>query len=199
MRTELIIEDSLKALARAQTEYDKWTNEPWWRLPEYFATMCIARAITKNDATYVALEYKPKDTILVAQGNLQGRHGTLSRLDGRFDIVVWNTTEPRGVVEVKSSPYQYDSINKDVKRICTTLRRAKSIRWGLIAYSMVASKGKRKGAKDRLTHRTESIERTVLDNLNDKFTLKRYSSPVRKYADDGARTAEVLKISRARK
>ena len=197
MRTDMVIKASLESLARAQIEYDRWVGESWWRLPEYVASVCVARAITKSDATYVTIESNVKNAILIAQGDLRGRHGRLSRLDGRFDIVVWNKTEPRGVIEIKSSPCQHGPIVKDVKRICSTLNRTSNIRWGLIAYTIVIPNGKRKTAKVRLTQRTESIECTVSECLTDEFKLQRYSTPLCDYVHQGARKAEILKISRA--
>lgn len=138
------------------------------------------------------MEYDRRDTVTDAQGSLVGK--PTPDLDGRFDIVVWNENEPYGVIEVKSTPYQYGTIIADTKKICRALKKASKIRWGLIAYPMVLHDKPNKKGRQRIEHRTNSIEKKVRKELKPEFELTRRCASIRPYSTDGARTAEVLKI-----
>ena len=197
MRSDPVIDTTLKAIARAQDEYESWSGGAWlWEAPEYMATTGIARAVQRLETVaYVTMENNVRNAIKNARGSVVGRRNARLSPDGRFDVVVWNTTAPRGLIEVKTSVGGYSSLRKDVEKLCTALTKATDIRWGLVAYFISLAHGERKGAKERLTDRTDEIARRATESVPRGFRSERRASTVR-VNDGGAWTAEVLEFTR---
>ena len=197
MRSAPIIDAVLKSIASAQREYENWSGGAWlWEAPEYMATTGIARAVQGIESVaYVTMENNVRTAIKDAGGNVVGRRNARLSLEGRFDVVVWNITAPRGLIEVKTSVGGYSSVRKDVRKLCTALMKANDIRWGLVAYFLSFADGERKAARDRLADRTANIARRAAEDVPREFRLKRRNSTIR-VNDDGAWTTEVLEIRR---
>ena len=130
---------------------------------------------------------------------MRGRKSELSRLDGRFDIVVWNTRRPIGIIEVKKTQHGSVEINKDAERIFSVLDKADKLTWGLIAYSMLIYDGVRKPGISSLNERTENIKNKVNELAENRgFQVARYKSNAKFFGEgtewSAAWRAEVLEI-----
>ena len=131
-----------------------------WAAPEYMATAGIARALHKLDKIrYVTMEGNIRKAIEYAGGSLVGRPNRRLNLGGRFDLVVWNTQGPRGLIEVKTGINGYKQVAPDIERLCVALNKAQDIRWGLVAYFASFAHGQRKDAANRVSDRTREIAR----------------------------------------
>ena len=94
MKAAPVIEATLRAIGKAQRDYEKWSGGLWlWNAPEYMATTVIARTLHKLDrVTYVTMENNVQAAIEDAGGSVVGRPNRRLNLNGRFDLVVWNTS-----------------------------------------------------------------------------------------------------------
>ena len=159
-----IIKRSLKGVIKAQKHYEYWSGGCWlWEAPEYLVTTYIARQISRiEDADYyVTVEHKVRDAIEDAGGLGRGRPPHALRLDGRFDILLWNGEKPSAVTEVKNQVFSSSQLRSDVARICAVLdpRRAEGIQGGLLAfYTSKYLNGDENGVKRFVADRLDRIE-----------------------------------------
>ena len=182
-----------RALTNAQARYEKWSGW-WWAPPEYVATVEIAEAVHPlNGVAWVTPEHNVGDTLRIAGGGMGRPAGVIPRA-GRFDLVVWSGEQPAGVIEVKTKGYQ--TINKDVERICAAIRNADAIHWGVVAFIYAWGDGQSKSGRKRVLDRTASLEvkaNEVADKCRMKFTRHRGKIQPR---NGGAWVAEAFQISR---
>ncbi|MXY53413.1 MAG: hypothetical protein F4Y86_12930 [Gammaproteobacteria bacterium] len=173
MKSAPVIEATLGAIARAHRDYERWSGGDWlWAAPEYMATTAIARALHGLDhVRYVTMENNAREAIEYAGGNLVGRPNSQLNLQGRFDLVVWNTQGPRGLIEVKTTVAGYAQLNTDVQTLKTALKKAPDVRWGLVAFFASFAHGVRKDAKARVADRTEEIARRASQEVGDEYTV----------------------------
>ena len=159
-----IIKRSLKGVIKAQEHYECWSGGCWlWEAPEYLVTTYIARQISTIEDTdyYVTVEHKVRDAIDDAGGLGRGRPPHALRLDGRFDILLWDGEKPSSVVEVKNQVSSSFQLRSDVARVCAVLdpRRAEEIQDGLLVfYTSKYLKGNEKGVKCFVADRLDRIE-----------------------------------------
>ena len=198
MKSTPVIGATLGAIAKAQRDYARWSGGDWlWAAPEYMATTAIARALHGlEQVRYVTMENNVHEAIDYAGGSLVGRPNSRLNLQGRFDVVAWNTRGPRGLIEVKTTVSGYAQLSPDVQKLKTALKKAPDIRWGLVAYFASFSHGPRKDAKARVVDRTDGIANRASEELSVEYTVTRHASSVR-VRPGGAWTAEVLEIRRA--
>ena len=199
MKSLPVVERTIRGIANAQNEYRKWSGGDWlWAAPEYMATTSIARSVYALDSVaFVTMENNVRAAIDGAGGSLVGRPNQRLPLEGRFDLVVWNTREPRGVIEVKTGVVGVSTLSKDIDRLCTALDKADRIRWGLIAYFLSFGDGERKSAQARVKDRTAGIASKAKERVHGAgLHFMRHAGRVRSDGS-GAWTAEVLEIRRA--
>ena len=90
-----------RGLVSAQRIYESWSGW-WWAPPEYVGTMGVAKAVHRLESVkWVTLEHNVRDALREARGGMGRPADNLSKR-GRFDIVVWGTNKPQGVIEVKT-------------------------------------------------------------------------------------------------
>lgn len=202
MKSELVIKQTLRTIAKAQQEYIKWTDTDWLSDgPEYLATTTIAREVQKLDeVAYVTLENNVRSAIKDAGGTTKGRLKRGFKIDGRFDVAVWNKQEPRGLFEVKTRVWGYWNLRDDLVKLCTSLNKAKRVRWGLVAYFIACEDSKiksGKSAKEWIEIKTErTAEKAELHATRLSKRVCRYQSKIQGEGEL-AWTAEVLEIRRA--
>ncbi|MCY3794704.1 MAG: hypothetical protein OXG51_10055 [Gammaproteobacteria bacterium] len=182
------------ALTKAQARYERWSGW-WWAPPEYVATVEIAEAVHRlSGVDWVTPEHNVGDTLRVAGGGM-GRPASVIPKAGRFDLVVWSGEQPAGVIEVKTKGYQ--TIIKDVERVCAAIRNTDAIDWGVVAFIYAWGDGQRKSGKERVLDRTARLEAKANEEAGKrgmKFT--RHNGKIR-VRDGGAWAAEAFQISRA--
>ena len=133
-----IIESTLNGIDEAMNMYREWSDGEWlWNAPEYFIVVKISENISKLYGTkYITLEDNVETILNIAKA--KGSTSSVTRRNGRFDIVVWGKKgRPRVIIEVKNSVYRKGKIEEDIKRIKEVLKRKKSqstIEFGLIAF-----------------------------------------------------------------
>ena len=198
MKADGVIKATLRAIGTAQREYRIWSGGDWLDdAPEYMATTAIARALHKLDkVSFVTLENNVRAAVEDASGRLVGKPNRRLNLAGRFDLVVWNTRAPRGLIEVKTTVGGYSQLRPDIEKLCTALSKAHDVRWGLVAYFSAFPDGPRKDARDRVVDQTDKIAHVAKENVDPSYRVARHSGNVRN-ADGGAWRAEVLEIRRA--
>ena len=198
MKVHEVIQAALKGMAKAQVEYETWTGGDWlWNAPEYAATTRIARALYKLDGVHrVTMESNVQDALGEGGGSFVGRPNKRLNLQGRFDLVVWNTRGPHGLIEVKTNVGGYSTIRPDLEKLCTALAKADDVRWGLVVYFASFAPGQHKRAKDRLVEQTIEVARRASAEAPHGYAVAHHRSPRHVYAD-GAWTAEALEIRRA--
>ena len=166
----------------------------WWAPPEYVGTIGIAKAVHRlQSVKWVTLEHNVRDALCEARGGMGRPAKNLSK-QGRFDIVVWGTKRPQGVIEVKTRGYS--KLDRDVARVCDAIKNAKGIRWGLVAYLYACRDGENKEGKDRVADRVKAIAdraESEVDRRGMHFERHRGRPRVRK---SGAWTVEVLQVRR---
>ena len=194
---EEVIQNTLKGIARAQREYERWSGCWLWEAPEYFMTTYIAREIAshRNFDYSVTLENSVKAAIDDAGGMGQGRPRNDLRPHGRFDILLWwaNNT-PRTVIEVKRHIRQFRPIQSDVARICSVLNQADTIRNGLVAYySSLADEPSQ--LRSLMSIRLEEIEEEARNYVERRGMILDHLHQGTKLDQDSAWTAGVLNIS----
>ena len=190
------------ALARAQRDYESWTDGDWLRhAPEYLLTAYIAREIAgrrKERTFHIALESNVGVSIDDAGGVGRGKVSDRLRLNGRFDILLsWASGNPRAIIEVKNQVVRFADIEEDVVRIVSVLQRERtSFRCGLISFYTSWRDSHIESARARVLRRVQEIESDVNNYVNQQeMKLRRYRGRVR-VVDDSAWTTEVIKISR---
>ena len=183
-----------RGLVNAQKTYESWSGW-WWAPPEYVGTMGVAKAVHRLESVkWVTLEHNVRNALREARGGMGRPADNLSK-QGRFDIVVWGTNKPQGVIEVKTRGYS--TLVRDVERVCNAIENAKGIRWGLVAYLYAWSDGEIKEGKDRVSGRVEGIAdraQRLVDGRDMHFERHRGTPRVR---EGGAWTVEVLEVRRS--
>lgn len=182
-----------RGLVNAQRTYESWSGW-WWAPPEYVATVGVARAVHRLESVkWVTLEHNVRDALREARGGMGRPAKNLSK-QGRFDVVVWGPGKPQGVIEIKTRGYT--TLEKDVERVCSAIRNAKGIRWGLVAYVYASADGEEKEGKDRVSDRLKGIadraERLVCRR---EMHFERHRG-IPRVREGGAWTVEVLEIRR---
>ena len=180
-----------RGLVNAQQLYEAWSKN-WAAPPEYLATVSIARSVSRlGGVDKVTLEGNVGDVLYAAHGGM-GRPAESLPRQGRFDIVVWNTWGPNGVVEVKTRGYS--TLLRDVRRVCDALANAERIRWGLVAYLFAMDDGEGKEGKLRVADGTSSVAaRASRIAARRRCTMRRHAGRARS-REGGAWTAEVLEF-----
>ena len=191
--SQLVARTTRRALVRAQARHEEWSG--WWSAPpEYVATVAIADAVHRiDDVAWVTLEHNVRNTLRQARGGL-GRPAAVLPKQGRFDIVVWQGSRPKGVIEVKTRGYS--TLRADIERVCAAIRNTRGIGWGLVAFIYAWGDGKEKEGRDRVLDRTASIAteaQGVVQHEGMVFTRHRGKTRRR---HDGAWAAEVFEIRR---
>ena len=196
-----IIDNTLTGIAKAQKDYESWTGGYWlWQAPEYLITTYIARQITtyRGHNYYVTLEHNTRAAIDAAGGMRQGRPRRDLRLQGKFDILLWWANDtPRAIIEVKRHISAFEHVEKDVARICSTLKQENHIRAGLVAY--YTSHGSEPDEVAQfISERLEVIETGTRDYVENKRGMKlRHCRGKIRIVEDSAWVPGVLKISRS--
>ena len=160
------------------------------------ATTSIARALQRlPDVKYVTMENKVRDAIDDAGGSLVDRPNSKLNLEGRFDLVVWNTQGPRVLIEVKTNLRAYDPLFDDIHELCTALAKAADVHWAMMAYYDSFRPGEYKTARERLRDHTNEIWQRALDVVPSGIKATRHQSGVRS-SERSAWTAEALELRR---
>jgi len=182
-----------RGLVTARGTYESWSG--WWGSPpEYAGTMGVAKAVHRLESVrWVTLEHNVRDALREARGGMGRPAENLSK-KGRFDIVVWGTEKPQGVIEVKTRGYS--TLGRDVARVCNAIENAKGIRWGLVAYLYAWGDGEIKEGKDRVSSRVEGIADRAqqLVHRRGMHFERHWGRP--RVRNGGAWTVEVLEIRR---
>ena len=178
-----------RGLLRAQATYHAWSG--MWAPPEPMTTVSVAKAIRSVDGVaWVTLEHNIDDVLSRARPR-PGPKPDLPK-QGRFDVVVWRSTNvPSGVIEIKS--IWNAKLIRDVRRVCRAIRGTERIRWGLVACIYALDDAGRPGkdrARDQATNALSEAE-TVVGDL--KLKLKKHRSRPRS-EDDGGWMVQVLEI-----
>ncbi len=182
---ENIAKAVIKGIQNAQKSYVNLTGGLWvWQGPEYFITVKIAEAITKlKGSKYITLENSAKFALQDAGGIGRGRLPVDIRSSGKMDILLWwAKDEPRAIIEVKSQRLSKENYRKDIKRIKQFLLKGKennSMQFGIFAYYDSANDGNKKSAKSKLNERKKHIAEDIKSMLDNKLTLKPYSSRIK--------------------
>lgn len=192
----LVARTTRQALVKAQARHEAWSGW-WWPPPEYVATVAITEAVHRlEDVKWVTPEHNVRDTLRQAGGGM-GRPAAVLPRQGRFDIVVWQGSRPKGVIEVKTRGYS--TLQADVKRVCAAIRNARRIDWGLVAFIYAWGDGKEKDGRDRVLDRTDSLVTDAQDLVHGEgMAFARHRGRTRR-RDDGAWAAEVFEIRRRKR
>ena len=178
-----------RGLRKAQVTYQAWSG--LWAPPEPMTAIGVAKAIRSVDGVaWVTLEHNIDDVLSRARPR-PGPKPDLPK-QGRFDVVVWRSTNvPSGVIEIKS--IWNARLIRDVRRVCRAIRGTQRIRWGLVACIYALDDAGRPGeerVRDRATNALREAE-TVVGDL--ELRLKRHRSRPRS-EDDGGWMVQVLEI-----
>lgn len=178
-----------RGLYTAQVTYRAWSG--LWAPPEPITTVSVAKAVHSVDGVAKVTLESNIDAVLSWAQPRPGPKPDLPR-QGRFDIVVWRSTNvPSGVIEVKS--IWNARLIHDVRRVCNTIRGTKRIRWGLVACICALDDAGRPGV-DLVAEQANNAVREAemaVDRL--KLKLKRHRSRPRN-EDDGGWLLQVLEI-----
>ncbi|MBN9368941.1 MAG: hypothetical protein J0H59_18200 [Comamonadaceae bacterium] len=193
---EVLIQASLKGVARAQQEYEALSGEWLWRAPEYYSSTCIAQEILKlPHAKYLTMENGTKSAI--TEAGSRGRGRLHSSIRGRFDMLLWWADgTPRAPIEVKRHVLNFKTIEKDALRIEKVLNRGNnenSIRFGAIVFYTSARPGKKTTAKEKIENAFTRIEGDAKNLLGDSCNIRLHPSPV-ETVEDSAWAGAVLLI-----
>lgn len=170
-------------IVNSQNAYERLSGGEWaWMAPEYWITTEVARRLgdVDPDRFNVTIESKVRDVLGLAGGIRQGRPSFASRIDGRFDAVVWNEEGcPIGVVEVKRQT-SVESVRWDALRISEVLKmraETSTISFGVIGYYFssrpVANRSADENVADRIEKLTESVRDWVGDDIPTKVWIER--------------------------
>ena len=193
--SRVVAQTTRRALVKAQERHETWSGW-WWAPPEYVATVEIAQAVYRlEDVDWVTPEHNVRDALRRAGGGM-GRPASALPKQGRFDIVVWGGSRPKGVIEVKTRGYS--TLQADVERVCGAIRNARGIGWGLVAFIYAWGDGIEKQARDRVLDRTNNLATEAKDVVHrQRMAFTRHRGRIRR-RDDGAWVAEVFEIRRGR-
>ena len=199
-----VIRKTLRGIARAQKDYSSWAGGDWlWNAPEYMLTTYIAREIASapNRGHSVTLENNARQAIRDAGGIGKGRTSAKLRLDGRFDVVLWQANGyPRAVIEVKNQVRSFKKVAHDAYRICGALRKhSNKFQCGLVAFYTSCREESESDARThmrRILTRFEHDAEKYLNAHRPGFTSSMHYSRIR-VDGDSAWTAAALKIERA--
>ena len=195
------VKATLKGIISSQEQYESWSGGCWlWEAPEYLITTCIAKRLSTLDVPnlYITLENNVRQAMEHAGGLTRGRPPHTLRLDGKFDILLWEGDTPRVVIEVKNRINSYAELLNDVDRICAVLRKqqGESIRNGLVAfYTSKYKEGDEEGVVDFVKNRLDRIEGNVRKYVEEMdMTLKSFKRSTVRRENDSAWAAAVLHI-----
>lgn len=183
-----IVDAVLAGIKKSQKQYEKWSNGAWlWEAPEYLITVNVANKIAEIDgAKYITLEHGSKSTVEEAGARGKGRLPKDIRERGRVDILLWRgRDEPRAVIEIKRSIYNFDQYEKDIKRIKQFLNRNRdqsSLQFGLLGYYDSADDSKSKKAKQKIQDKSLGIKNKIKETLGEDFYVSTKSTKI--YEDD---------------
>ena len=197
MNSDPVIKATLEGIATAKKKYECWSGGYYLQGAEYIATFCIADAVQKLDkVSYVTVEKNAHTAITDAGGKLVGGGRTNIQFGARFDIAVWNSTQVRGLIEVKTNVWGFSYVQRDIEKLSQAISKVKLLRWGLVAYFASMQDGSKKDARGRLNDRIQTISDRAIDYAaKEGYSIKRHPSSIRD--DDGwAWTAEVLEVRR---
>lgn len=196
-----IVDAALKGIIEAQNQYEDWSGGCWlWEAPEYFVTTSIARQMTKfrPSSLYWTLENNVRQAIDESGGLPRGRPPLALRIDGRFDILLWEGEIPRVAIEVKNQVNSYGGILADVERICAVLdkQRGKSIKDGIVCfYTSRYKEDDRQGARSSVKHRLATTEEKAGQYVEMMgMTLKQFKRSRVECVEDSAWAAAVFHI-----
>ena len=199
-----VLRMTLRGIARAHKDYEAWTGGDWlWRAPEYMATVYVAREIckTKDHGYYLTLEYSARQTVSDAGGIGKGRVSPESRLDGKFDIVLyWADGSPRIVIELKKQVSNFKQLEKDSYRICNALRNpSNKVRRGLIAFYTSWKDTRDADARDRIAEILNRVQHDAEECLKNRRPVVNASMHRGRIRVDGnsAWVPAVLEMKRA--
>ena len=131
-----LVNDTLDGITIAQRAYVRWTDG-WWlyQAPEYLTTVYVARALARGigSQSSLTLEENIRNAVEEAGGELP----RLTRANnGRCDIMLWcPRNAPNTIVECKRHVSQFETIQRDTRRICDFLCCDNTIERGAIAYN----------------------------------------------------------------
>ncbi len=176
--SELVADKCYRGLFKAHERYETWSGW-WWRPPECLALYEIADAVHRLEKVYwVTPEFSVRETLSEARVG-KGRPPKVLPKQGRFDIVVWNSRNPEGVIEVKTRG-DTSPLEKDVERVCNAISRTTGIRWGVVAFMCARDDVESKSGKDRVRERLDKLSataQTVAERRGVKFVQSRRSRP----------------------
>ena len=199
---ELVIKKTIRAISRAQTDYEKWSQFWLWQAPEYMLTTYVAREISTipNYTYYLTLENNVRGALDDAGGRKTGRPPDALRQHGRMDILLWRANStPRAVIEVKNGVDGFSRLNDDIIRICTILNqdRTSKFQCGLMAFYSSCRGLRNKSAKDRLKERLESLKESGRQMVrNEGLNLSTHGGKITVDDDDSAWAPAVWEITR---
>ena len=162
---EKIVDEVFEGIIQAQKRYRKMSGGCWlWEAPEYFLTTSIANRISKLSALYVTLEYNVRQAINDGGGLSPGQPPHAMKIDGRFDILLWNGESPKIPIEVKNKGW----IEEDIDKICAVLNRCSeknTIRDGIVCFSTAWCSARKAPdtVKNRLSKNKQLIESYVAE------------------------------------
>ena len=199
-----VISKILRGIARAQKDYEYWTDGCWLQeAPEYMTTVYVAREIckTKDRGYYLTLESNARQTLRDAGGIGRGGVSPESRLGGKFDIVVyWADGSPRIVIELKKQVTSFKQLKQDSYRICNALRNPSNrVQRGLIAFYTSWKDRRDADPRNRIVEILDGVEHDAKEYLKNRRPAVRASMHHRRIpvAGNSAWVAAVLEMERA--
>lgn len=196
-----IVDACLEGIIQAQEQYECWSGGCWlWEAPEYFVTTSIAAQMSRfrPSSLYWTLENNVRQAMVDGGGLPRGRPPLALRLDGKFDILLWDDVTPKVAIEVKNQFISYGGILADVERICAVLdkQRDMSIQDGIVCfYASRYWENDPTAARNSVCHRlttTEEKTRQYVEMMDMK--LKQVKRSKVKCIEDSAWAAAVLHI-----
>lgn len=116
---EEVADKIIRGIVKAQNKYKKWSSNELWLgyAPEYLMTCCIAESLASDKNCFVELE-TPVGNIIKKLDVKKNK--PMERKNGRVDIsLYYQSSKLKSVIEVKSPVYCYNTIKKDIKRLCS--------------------------------------------------------------------------------
>ena len=190
---------------RARIDYEKWSGWLVGHAPEYLLTTYIAKSIAGKEAGsefWVTLENNVKETIDFAGSLKRGKPSKALRLQGKFDIVLWNKhkDKPRAIIEVKTRAWDYSSqgVRADIERICAILKQTRGISYGVLALYIRGFESSRKSGIEKVETKGNNIATRASEQAESMgLNFKRKCGEI--IVKDGrAFASEILVISKRR-
>jgi len=174
-----LIEAFHRGANRAHKLHESWTGGEWLNAgPEYLLTTYVAESIGKLKGNqYVSLEYSVKTAIAEAGARRRGKLREAMRPNGRADLLVWDDTAPRGVIEIKKRNFGFGQLKKDVERIESMLERQSSLEFGAIGLYLYrcSNESARASVKTALGNLSTAFEKKTSVSVNwESFPSKVY-------------------------